>query len=399
MNQERTFGVEIECFARISKEDMKERMLDFLNQAGFTGHSVVITGYSHMTDANNNTRWQIEGDGSLRYTNNSMRESYPHPMEIKTPALKGNQGLSALKAVCDALDGHATVNRSSGLHVHHGLPTETESMLKSLANAWIGNEKHFFGALPNSRQNNSYARPWGSIVRQVTEEDSLRSWYNAQGLGRRVSLNFVSYWVRKTVEFRMHSGSVEYEKISNWLLATQLFVDKAIKGIFNGSTSFDGFVNDMKKTGTVTTPDQTRVINTGGTSIFKYDAKYSKMPRRSSKKYYIINSLITGDGATAKQITDRLDIAFGVLPAGKQAKYVAGQLTNMKSKKYGFGFDIVKNRGTKMFKINREETSRTEVIEGTTETFTVSAKQKKAVTWLKSRYDHFEGIRNGGLTI
>ena len=178
----------------------------------------------------------------------------------------------------------------------------------------------------------------------------------------------------------MHSGSVEYEKISNWLLATQLYVDKGLKGFFNGSSDFNTFVINMKKNGTVTTPAQTRVITSGSGEIFKHDAKYRRLPRRTSKKYFIIDCLLREDGATADEITRVLDDRFGYLASGKQQKYVAGQLTNMKSKKYGFGFDIVKSRGSKRFRILRESTETTEVIEGTTMTFSVSAMQKKAVT-------------------
>lgn len=400
MNQDRTFGIEIECFAKISREDMRDRMLDFFVRSGLA-HQVIVAGYGHMTNAHNTTRWQIESDGSLRHSDSNMRNNYPYSMEIKTPVLKGTEGLKALKVVCDALDGYATVNRSCGLHVHHGLPNETEPMLKNLANSWIENEKHFLGVLPNSRQNNSYASPWRqSSLRPARVDDDFRNWYSQCGLGRRCTMNFQSYWTRKTVEIRMHSGSVEYEKISNWLIATQLYVDKGLKGFFNGSSDFNTFVINMKKDGTITIPAQTRrVVDTGSGDIFKRDAKYTSWPRSNSKKYRIIGCLLREDGATVDEIARTLDDYFGRLAPGKQAKYVAGQLTNMKSKKYGFGFDIAKSRVSNRFKILRESTERTEVTEGTTITFNVSAMQRKAVTWLSNRYNHFEGIRRGGLTI
>ena len=42
---------------------------------------------------------------------------------------------------------------------------------------------------------------------------------------RYFKLNSQSYWRHRTVEFRQHSGSVEFEKVKNWILFCARFVE------------------------------------------------------------------------------------------------------------------------------------------------------------------------------
>ena len=42
---------------------------------------------------------------------------------------------------------------------------------------------------------------------------------------RYFKLNVQAYWRHKTAEFRQHSGTVEYQKIANWVLFTSRLIE------------------------------------------------------------------------------------------------------------------------------------------------------------------------------
>jgi argonaute-like protein implicated in RNA metabolism and viral defense len=63
-----------------------------------------------------------------------------------------------------------------------------------------------------------HCRDLEDIERLVTHRD------------RYYKLNTRSYWKHKTVEYRQHSGSIDFEKISNWLLFTARLTEYSLQG-------------------------------------------------------------------------------------------------------------------------------------------------------------------------
>jgi len=398
MNESRTFGIEIECFAKIDKWQMADRIESNLRDAGFNQELVTAGSYTHMTDNNNFHNWKVEDDASLIHTGN-LRSTHPYKMEIKSPVLKGSEGVKKLRTICDTLDGIATVNRYCGLHVHHGMQNLREGeSLHNLINGWLRHEDHFMKCLPVSRQSNSYTRKWRSSYSNIpfiSNSESVKNWYNEHINDRRVTLNFESYWIRNTVEIRMHSGTVEFDKMVNWLTVTQLYVEKALSGAFKEdptAVTFEQFIEGLRKEGdiTVTRSSGQRTV-VAPTEIFRSDAKMKKMPKRGTKAFRIINMLLKDDGVSKQELIDALDSEFGTLDAGKQAKFVAGQLTNMKTTKWGYGFDIVKSPRSKKYRIRRYaeqpvvEQPSYEVVPGNE----LTEDQKKAIDWFVSRCEYF----------
>ena len=395
MNNARNFGVEIECFSSKTKQSMAIRITSFLRMDGFANDYVQVGGYSHMTDRYNTTNWKIEEDGSLIPTGN-IRENFPYRMEIKTPVLKGNDGLKRLCAVCKAIKDVTTVNKRCGLHVHHDISNlKNGESIRNLINNWIAHEKYFMMALPNSRQTNIYCKKWSDFINVATpinlplDGDPIR-WFDIHIGTRRATLNLQSYRIRGTVEVRMHSGTVEYEKISNWITLTQLYIEKALKNRFPIVNNLDEFINNMKENySSNSTGHQTKSV------YIHPKAKMKKLPKRGTKKYRIIQMLLgtspNGDGATKKQIVQTLDVEFGELHGGKQEKYVSGQLTNMKNPKYGYGLNIVKE-GLRFKLLPVNPTSPTD----TTNMMAVEITDddKAAIDWYKKRCQLFELERN-----
>lgn len=305
MNENRTYGIEIECHAKISMEVMMRALNDAFVKIG---HSAQSSFYTHNTDGTNFTVWIIKPDGSLR----SPLTDYPYNMEIVSPVLKGTEGIKALRIVCETLADVATVSRTCGLHVHHGV---SHNEVKGIINAWRKVEKHFFKLLPNSRQNNTYCRKFESfpLMRDIQSGESVRDW-EIRTIGTRyVSMNVESYLMRSTLEFRCHSGSVDFEKIKNWTILTQTFVDKA--GQITNDMEFDQLLETLQQTTSVgvvgrprpTTKDEVFVAWTTGTAISELIEIFSTKAKPNTIKSWISGwkngrGLPAGRGITTEQV-------------------------------------------------------------------------------------------------
>src|SRR5262245_48018434 len=102
-----TFGVEIECLVPVAANV----------QAGSYHHGVQVPD---LPDG-----WNAQHDGSL-HGGRGRRG-----IEIVSPVLKGADGFRQVKAVCEWLRRiGATVNRSTGFHVHVGVERTPENLKK-----------------------------------------------------------------------------------------------------------------------------------------------------------------------------------------------------------------------------------------------------------------------------
>lgn len=287
MNENRTYGIEIECHTKIGMTEMAIRLNGAFANKGI-GHLAQTNSYTHNVDGTNRTVWIIKPDGSVH----SALTDYPFNMEIVTPVLRGTEGIKALQVVCETLADVATVSRTCGLHVHHGV---SSNEVKAIINAWRKVEKHFFKLLPNSRQNNSYCRTFESFphMRDVRSDESVRDW-EIRTIGTRyVSMNVESYLMRSTLEFRCHSGSVDFGKIKNWTILTQTFIDKA--GQITNDMEFDQLLETLQQTTSVgvvgrprpTTKDEVFVTWTNGAAISELTEIFSIKAKPTTIKSWI----------------------------------------------------------------------------------------------------------------
>jgi hypothetical protein len=167
---ERAVGIEIECFG-----PSVEKHLPF---------------------------WAREGtDGSVNYEGRrpdwSGRE---YRLLVKRSELEPR-----LYRVCQLLGQHA-VNRSCGLHVHVDMRGKTENDALALAkhvDRWLYALREY---VPMSRRENSYCQ-FG-----VSRHDRYRA------------VNLVALQKYKTLEIRLHSGTVSYEKIISWVRLVELLM-------------------------------------------------------------------------------------------------------------------------------------------------------------------------------
>ena len=205
---DRTFGVEMEII-----HESESKIRTAIRNAGV---ECEIEGYNHDT----RTPWKIVSDASV-----------DGGFEVVSPVLKGRSGLDELEKVCNALvNAGARIRKCCGLHVHLGTDDfKTDIRVwKNLYKNYAALERTIDSFMPPSRRHNQYCRSmrvcdWNAKIESAA---NLRMLEDAvTGGSRYFKLNSQSYWRHKTVEFRQHSGSVEFEKVRNWILFCARFVE------------------------------------------------------------------------------------------------------------------------------------------------------------------------------
>lgn len=201
-----TFGVEIEC------TDVIQSYL--IASAAAKGVTVRCENYNHR---DNETYYKVVSDGSLMGENTA---------EVVSPILQGKKGLESLKNVCAALNEiGARVNRTCGLHIHLDAKKMSIYHWRNLYINYARLENIIDSFMPKSRRanNNGYCR---SIALMPRLEQTILSCNTVEDItnyfcSRYYKINSESYHRHGTVEFRQHSGTVDFEKICMWLTFLQ----------------------------------------------------------------------------------------------------------------------------------------------------------------------------------
>ena len=204
----RSFGIELEII-----HNNKRELCDAIRARGVLCE---IEGYNHST----RRHWKIVSDASVN-----------GGYELVSPVLKGQRGLDEVKAVSEALaEVGAMINKSCGFHSHFGTDDfkDSISVWRNLYINYATLEEDIDAFMPPSRRHNRYC----SSLKVSNWREKMDSAQTLIDLERAVTnrsryfkLNSQSYWRHGTVEFRQHSGTIEYDKIKNWLLFCARFVD------------------------------------------------------------------------------------------------------------------------------------------------------------------------------
>lgn len=216
-----TFGVECETYNVV-----RDALIREVEQRNI---SIQSEGYNHR---DNNQYYKIVSDASIQGANGQ---------EVVSPILKGKQGLNSLKLVCDSLNAiGAKVNRSTGLHVHFDASKISDLHFVQIFKNYQKLESVIDSFMPQSRrsQNNDYCRSIQGLNYNActTKSDIIRM----NGTRYR-KVNAESYLSHKTVEFRQHSGTTEYEKIANWIN----FLRKLIQYSFENEIQECGSIEEI----------------------------------------------------------------------------------------------------------------------------------------------------------
>jgi hypothetical protein len=180
------------------------------------------------------TCWKIQPDRSLGYGGT----------ELVSPILSGEAGIAEARRMADALKAcGAKVNVQTGFHVHFGATGLDLKALKSVAKMYVWFESFFDHVMPKSRRrtNCSYIKSnradfggYGTdavnhALDRIDAAPDLHAFMRAASPERYRKLNVTNLTKSKgTIEFRQHSGTVDADKVENWVRLLDAFVTKAL---------------------------------------------------------------------------------------------------------------------------------------------------------------------------
>jgi hypothetical protein len=200
------------------------------------------------------SKWgcSVVHDGSI--VSNTNRS-----FEINTTPACGDALYNELKDICDGLiAADAKVNTSCGLHVHIDCRDLGYQEIQRFVAVYSRLEPVLFGSVHSSRINSAFCRPCGEylsegILKGIKPDTKslkpaiIKKVYGDAALGnpneylrskrdhygrirgnrnevRYSAVNLHTYFLRGTVEFRLHHGAVDFNEIYGWVkLLLELF--------------------------------------------------------------------------------------------------------------------------------------------------------------------------------
>ena len=208
----RRFGVEMEVMA--DSYALRNAMVE-------QGLQCEVEGYNHDTRQG---QWKIVSDSSLSSGG----------CELVSPPLSGESGREQIRKACAALaavDGWA--DSSCGLHVHHEVTGMEVRDFGRLFRFWHNSIFAIEKLVAKSRRNGEWGKRLSdaevsSIERLSRMSACTRSF--TERFDRYRALNVQSYPRYGTVEVRIHQGTVNAEKIIQWVMFGQSTIAYALSG-------------------------------------------------------------------------------------------------------------------------------------------------------------------------
>lgn len=227
----RNFGIEIEAY-----NCSKQKLAQELTAAGI---KVKVEDYNHI---DSQERWKITSDGSL--TGNQS-------FELVSPILHGEEGLKDLEKVCWVLElCDVKVNNSCGLHIHMDAAGFTLQTWKNLALSYKRLENVIDAFMPSSRRNNRFCQGFAHITEtQIKTAGTITDLRRAFGNDRYRKVNLEAYARHRTVEFRQHSGTTNFTKMSAWIYFLAKLITFAENGEVQNRTTLQNipFLDEREK--------------------------------------------------------------------------------------------------------------------------------------------------------
>ncbi len=226
--------------ARIAKEKEEKRLLalaikknPFLAyKFGVEIECIMPYSESSFEDQLNSTKWKTSEDGSIDAEDNAG-------IEVKTNGAVSYSDLQTnIKELCQLMsDNSVYTNSSCGYHVHISNNNFFDNLyIQRLILVWASIEDILLATQPRSRLNNQYCRRY---LKKFIDDKTKNTDKMPKGKEKLISklgstdrytaLNLSSLKKHGTIEVRLHAGTVNKEKILNWvnlLLSIYEYTDK-----------------------------------------------------------------------------------------------------------------------------------------------------------------------------
>lgn len=175
--------------------------------------------YGYEASAANNTVFASKEDGSL----------HNQGVEFCSPILQGDAGLTELADILQICNDHgAEIDNKCGLHIHIDLRDFSKQSFTRLFYILRKIENVTRLLVTEERRNNQFC---SATLRQIQTNDrdgfDEQVMEHCENMERYSAYNFLAYSSHKTVEVRLHHGTLNYEEIRNWILLHLAIVDYA----------------------------------------------------------------------------------------------------------------------------------------------------------------------------
>lgn len=220
-----TFGVEMECF--VSRENVLHECEN--------NHIKVSATYGNYTHVDSKDTYKFVQDSSV----DDPQEEWHDAIECVTPVLSGRNGMSSLRDCCKSLnDAGARVRKCCGLHVHIGAARMSDEQYINVFKNYQKLESVIDTFMAPSRRGN--LSRWCSTL-QDHDFSGCRTKMDVRHLllSRYHRVNADAYVTHKTIEFRQHAGTTNFEKISNWVNFLAKLVAYSKKNVINEVNTID----------------------------------------------------------------------------------------------------------------------------------------------------------------
>lgn len=142
----------------------------------------------------------VKEDGSIE-TDDDSDFTYTHEVCVLA---KESEFASVIRKIANALKGNSTINESCGMHVHIDMRSRNPDMSYA---ALFEAQPILYAMCPKSRRTGTYSKPETRSSMMTNDCDG----------GRYFGINKTSYLAHRTIEVRVHSGTLHADKIINWV--------------------------------------------------------------------------------------------------------------------------------------------------------------------------------------
>jgi hypothetical protein len=187
---DRPFGVEIEC---LSNGQGVYGTMNLLAKNGF-----------------NNSRWNVGSDGS--------------EVEIRSPILRGTEGLRELKGVMNLLseNGYDTTD-SDGMHCHFDARDLNETDIYRVIKSW-DNCSDIICQFVGERFENEYCGYGYNFEALEAGQDEYGYKHSVWHYDGEKCFAIEPRSRLRTLEFRQHYGTLDFDEARAWILFVQAFI-------------------------------------------------------------------------------------------------------------------------------------------------------------------------------